>query len=257
MTEHVYPGRGGLRRAGRGQRQPARAAAGHARPAGDRPRAGPVEPLHDARRPRRRADQSRVRPARRARRPVDHRQRGDQLLRARHRQHGDPRDVRHRRAEGRVAQAAAGVPDPLGVRHDRARRRELRRHQHHLDDPPRRRRVRPQRPQVVRLGRPRPRLQARDLHGQVRRRRSVVPAAEHGARAARHPRHRGPARPADVRLPRPARPRRGAVHRRTRAGRPTCSARRATASRSPRAGSGPAACTTRCGPSGSPSALCS
>ncbi len=45
-----------------------------------------------------------------ARRPVDHRQRGDQLLRAGHRQHGDPRDVRHAGAEGGVAQAAPGVP---------------------------------------------------------------------------------------------------------------------------------------------------
>ena len=60
----------------------------------------------------------------------------------------------------------------------------------------------------------------------------------------------------DVRLRGPARPRRGAVHRRAGAGRPTCSAPRATASRSPRAGSARAGCTTRCGPSGSPSAPC-
>ena len=40
--------------------------------------------------------------------------------------------------------------------------------QHHVHDPPRRRRVRPQRPQVVHLRHPRPGLQADHLHGQVR-----------------------------------------------------------------------------------------
>ena len=44
-----------------------------------------------------------------------------QLLGARHRQHGDPHHVRHARAEGAVAPAAARRRDPLGLRHDRAR----------------------------------------------------------------------------------------------------------------------------------------
>ena len=56
-------------------------------------------------------------------------------------------------AEGAVAGPAARGPDPLGVRHDRARRRLLGRHQHPALDPPGRRRLRAQRPQVVDLGR--------------------------------------------------------------------------------------------------------
>ena len=64
--------------------------------------------------------------------------------------------------------AAAGLRDPLGLRDDRAGGRQLRRAQHHRDDPARGRRLRPQRPQVVHLRRPRPGLQADHLHGQVR-----------------------------------------------------------------------------------------
>ena len=76
----------------------------------------------------RRPDQPRVRPADGAGRPVDHRPRGHELLGPRHRQHGDPGDVRHAGAAGAVAAPAAGLPDPVGVRDDRARRGELRRH---------------------------------------------------------------------------------------------------------------------------------
>ena len=90
--------------------------------------------------------------------------------------------------------------------------------QHHRDHPPRRRRVRPQRAQVVHLRHPRPGLQAGHLHGQVRPGRPDVPAAEHDPGPRRRPGHRGAARPDDVRLPGPARPRRGAVHRRAGAG---------------------------------------
>ncbi len=162
----------------------------------------------------RRPDQPRVRAAGGAGRALDHRPRGAQLLGAGHRQHGDPGHVRHARAAGPVAAAAAGLPDPVGVRDDRAGGRQLRRPQHHLDHPPRRRRLRAQRPQVVHLRRPRPGLQADHLHGQVRPRRSDVPPAEHDPGARRRPGRRGAARPADVRLPGPARPRRGAVHRR-------------------------------------------
>ena len=71
----------------------------------------------------------------------------------------------------RVARAAAGGRDPLGVRDDRARRRLLRRHQHPDLDRPRRRRLRHQRPQVVDHRRRRRALP--DLHrdGQDRPRR--------------------------------------------------------------------------------------
>ena len=51
------------------------------------------------------------------------RARGLQLLGARHRQHGGAREVRQRRAEEAVADAAARGEDPLGLRDDRARRR--------------------------------------------------------------------------------------------------------------------------------------
>ncbi len=47
-----------------------------------------------------------------------------------HRQHGGADTVRHRRAQGALAQAAAGRGDPVGVRHDRARGGQLGRHQH-------------------------------------------------------------------------------------------------------------------------------
>ena len=55
-----------------------------------------------------------------------------QLLRARHRQHGGDQPLRHARAERRVAEAADGWRDPLGVPDDRARRRLVRRDQHQV-----------------------------------------------------------------------------------------------------------------------------
>ena len=58
----------------------------------------------------RRPDQPRVRPADGARRPLDHRPRGVELLRPRHRQHGDPGDVRHAGTAGAVAASAARLP---------------------------------------------------------------------------------------------------------------------------------------------------
>ena len=57
--------------------------------------------------------------------------------------------LRHRGAEGAVAEAAAGGRDPLLLRHDRARRRLVRRHQHREHHPARRRPLRDQRPQMV------------------------------------------------------------------------------------------------------------
>ena len=51
---------------------------------------------------------------------------GLQLRGAGHRQHGDPRRARHGRAEGALAGAAAGGPDPLLLLDDRARGRRAR-----------------------------------------------------------------------------------------------------------------------------------
>ena len=121
-----------------------------------------------------------------------------------------------------MAQAPHGGQDPLVVRHDRARRRLVRRDQHpHLDRPRREdERDRHQRPQVVDLGRRRPAQQGPPRHGQVvRRPRSShlflaldrrtdarrrlqgpegeqVQAAEHRHRPERHPGRQ--ARPPDA-----------------------------------------------------------
>ena len=85
-----------------------------------------------ARAVRRRADEPAVRAARRDHGPVaDDRSGGPQLRRARHRQHGDPRACSARQEQqAALAGAAARRRDPLGVLHDRAGRRLLRRHQH-------------------------------------------------------------------------------------------------------------------------------
>ena len=64
---------------------------------------------------------------------------GLQLLGAGHRQHGNDRALRHRGAQGRMARAAAGRRDPLGVPDDRAGGRVLGCHQHRVQHPPRRR----------------------------------------------------------------------------------------------------------------------
>ena len=109
--------------------------------------------------------------------------------------------------------------DPLLLRDDRAGRRQLRRPQHPHPHHARRRRLRRQRPQVVHLRDPRPGLRADHPDGRDRPGRARLPPAEHAADPARHPRRHRPAGSADVRLHRPARPRRGAVRGRPRAGR--------------------------------------
>ena len=106
--------------------------------------------------------QRRVRDAGRDHRPQPHRPRDGQLRRAGHRQHGGAHAVRHRGAEGPLAAPAARRRDPLGLRDDRARRRQLRRAQHPAAHRARRRRVRAQRAQVVDVGRHARAL--RDLH---------------------------------------------------------------------------------------------
>ena len=60
------------------------------------------------------------------------RARGAELRRARHRQHGDPRRVRHAGAAEGMAAAAARRRDPLVLRDDRAGRRVVRRDEHPL-----------------------------------------------------------------------------------------------------------------------------
>ena len=110
--------------------------------------------------------------------------------------------------------------DPVGVRDDRARRRVLRRHEHLHRDRAGRRRVRDQRPEVVRLRRDEPQLQ--DLHrdGEDRPEALLAPAAVDGPGAARHPWHARQAGHARVRLlrRRPRRARRDRVRGRQGAG---------------------------------------
>ena len=168
---------------------------------------GALEPVHARRALRARADQLGVRAALRGDGPqpgggAD----GLQLLGARHRQHGDPRRARHRRAARALARAAARGADPLLLLDDRARGLRL------GPDPaagarrPRRRRVGDRRPQVVHLGRRRRRAGDRD--GRHRPRRPPLRARLDDLRADRHPRLQpGPADPGDGprRGPRPLR----------------------------------------------------
>ena len=67
-----------------------------------------------------------------------------------------------------MARAAAGRRDPLGVPDDRAGGRVIGRDQHPVQHPPRRRRLRDQRPQVVQLRRRHPALRDLHRHGQDR-----------------------------------------------------------------------------------------
>ena len=162
---------------------------------------------------------ARLRAAGRADRLVDRaRSRGDELRGAGHREHGGAAPVRHRRAEGAVARAAARRADPVRLRDDRAGRRVVGRAQHLDVDRARRRRVRRQRPQVVDDRRRRPALRGADRDGQHRPGRRHLPAAVDGARADGHARRDAGAVAAGVRLPRPARPRRDRVRRRAGAG---------------------------------------
>ena len=117
--------------------------------------------------------------------------RGDQLPGAGHRQHGAAAPARHRRAEADLARAAARRQHPVGVRDDRAGRREQRRHQHRHPDRARRRRVRRQRAQVVDQRRDGPALLAADPDGQDRPGGRLAPAADDGPRPPRHPRRDG------------------------------------------------------------------
>ena len=148
------------------------------------------------------------------------RARGLQLLGARYRQHGGAGPLRHRGAARGMAHAAARRRDSLRLRHDRGRGRILRRRQHRDPDRARRRGLRHQRAQVVDLGRFGPPLPHPDRHGQDRpgEFRSPQAAVDDPGAAALARRH-GEARAAGLRLRRcAARPRRGAVRERARAG---------------------------------------
>ena len=132
MDAHVYPAEAVYEEQMRGLGRPARPAAGHGGAEGRGPQARPVEPVPARRRLRRRADQPRVRAARRDHRPqLAPRARGAQLRRARHRQHGGARacSAPPEQQEQWLEPLLDGR-DPLGVRDDRAGRRLLRRHQH-------------------------------------------------------------------------------------------------------------------------------
>ena len=108
---------------------------------------------------------------------------------------------------------------PLLLRHDRARRRFVRCHQHPHRNPPRRRRLRHQRPQMVDLGRDGPALQDRDRHGTNQSRGEAVPAAIDDPGAARYARRARAAPSHRLRLRRcAARPRRSPVRECARAG---------------------------------------
>ena len=120
---------------GRGRDPPwVRPVGDHRRPQEEGQGPGAVEPLPAREPPRRRALQPRVRAALRDHGPHHLGVRGLQLPAARHRQHGDPRALRHRGAEEEVARAAARRRDPLLLLHDRAGRGVVGRHQRALLD---------------------------------------------------------------------------------------------------------------------------
>ncbi|PRD36416.1 UNVERIFIED_CONTAM: hypothetical protein NCL1_08930 [Trichonephila clavipes] len=189
-------------------------------PEGESEGAGPVEPVAARRGTGRRPEHPGIRAHRRADRPQPARPHRVQLQRARHRQHGGAVALRQRGTEGTLAQAPAGRRDPFGVLHDRARRGLVGCHQHAGHGRGRRRRDRAQRPQVVVQRHRRPALQDRHLHGAHAGCRGRPPQpALHGAGAAGHAGRADRAHAAGVRrLRRAARPRRGDLHRRARAG---------------------------------------
>ena len=127
-----------------------------------------------------------VRPGRRGARPQPAGPLRRQRPGTRRRQHGDPPRVRHRRAAGALADAPGAGRGPQLLRHDRARSSRL---QPGLDGDhggARRRRLRDQRPQVVRLGGRRSQLRHRD--GRDRPRRRSLPPRQPDRRPHRHTR---------------------------------------------------------------------
>ena len=192
------------------------------------------------------ADRSWVRPARRADRlePAP-RPRGDQLRGARHRQHGAAAPRRHRRAEGAVAAPLLDGDDPVRLRDDRAGRGALGRHQHRDAGSSA---TATSTSSTAASGSPRrgrPALRGAHRDGQDRPRRRDPPAAVDGDRAARHPgRRRSAGRCPVFGQSGPARPHASPTSSTCGCRWPTCSARRAAASRPRRRGSARAGSTT-------------
>ncbi len=156
--------RGALRRGDR-HRRPLATERDHGEAQGQGEGRWAVEPVPAGVRARRRAEQSRIRAALRDHGPLAAGAGGVQLLGARHGQHGGDRALRHGGAEAGMAGAAARGPDPLMLRHDRAGRSLVRRHQHRQHDQARGRPLRHQRPQMVGHRCARSALQDRHLHG--------------------------------------------------------------------------------------------
>ena len=253
MTEHVFPSRGRLRQVpARGRPERPHRPADHRGTQGQGQRAWPVEPVPAGRVG---PDQPGIRSAGRDHRlePGD-RSRGAQLRGARHRQHGDPAPVRHRGAAQAVAGAVAEWRDPQRLLDDRAGGRQQRRAQHRDLHRARRRRLRDQRPQVVDLRRGGPALQGPDRDGPHQPRGGKPPAAVDGSGADRHPRRDrlSVRRPSSATRTSPATARSSTTTSGCRS--PTCSAKRAAASRSPRPGWARAASTTACARSAAPNA---
>ena len=168
-----------------------------------------------------------------------------QLLGARYRQHGSVAHVRHARAAQGVAGPAAGGRDPFLLRDDRARRRELRCHQHQGADRAPGRALRDQRPQVVHHQCRRPPLQDLHRHGRDRSGGRAAPAAFHGPGADGHAGRHGRAQPADHASRRPRRALRDALRGCPRAHRQS-SGRGRQGLCPPRRKLGPDASTTAC-----------
>ena len=152
MADHVLPPGGGARRLRRRPGQPLAAAADGRGAQGGGPGAGPVElvPAARVRRVERRLPQPRVRAAGRGDGPPAVVVRAVQLLGARSGQHGGAGPLRHPRAAGPLAAAAARGPHPLLLRDDRAPGGLVGRHQHRAAHRAGRRPLRAQRAQVVR-----------------------------------------------------------------------------------------------------------
>lgn len=126
---------------------------------------------------------------------------------------------RYRRSEGAVAEAADGRRDSFRVRHDRASSGVERRDQHRDPDPARRRRVRHQRTQALDLRRAGPAMPPlhRDGHHEPRGAASRAPVDDPGRHA--HAGRQDRPTPECLRVRRcTARPRRGVLHERARAG---------------------------------------
>ena len=149
-----------------------------------------------------------------------------------------------------VARAAARGGDPVGVRHDRTRRRQQRCHQHRHADRAGRRRVRHRRTQVVDQRRHGiPTAPSLSLHPASRPPGSGTPPADDGARPSQHPGAppgRSATTPCSATTTSMATPRSPSPESACRPPR-TSLARRAAASRPPRLGLALAGSTTACG----------